>query len=254
MINDLDYSISIFLETNSSDYYYGLSLVSQVCRNKTLLSNLRRKQSQVNHDKLLYELNKYLISINYEQKESEITEQYKNNQNFNDKSQNSEFGAGVESEPGTSKEAISEKRNDFNTKRYLSNSSHINNTLFSRVKAIEIERNKLYGLRDSYHGQLHGKTTKKERFELAKSIIELGPKIDKLNSRLKTIYAEGKLEEVDVKSTLSVKANDNLKNYKIYVARYKNKASKAKTIEKKHHFEAKSDEYQLKINKILGNE
>lgn len=50
--------IKTWLENNNRDFFEGIGLLSQVCRNKTLIRNLSRSQSRYNFEKLINELKK----------------------------------------------------------------------------------------------------------------------------------------------------------------------------------------------------
>ena len=245
MISNLNTDIFNFIETGAFDYHYGLSLLSKVCKNRTLVNSLQIKESSSNQNKLLYELDKYLISQNYETEE---------------KQEETNTLSTKTSELRTVSKSTTPNKQEVNRKEWgnsisKSNSidrSHITHNLLLVIEQLKTDRNKLYAERASYHGQLHGANLKDTRFDLAKLIIPIQKKIDGYNNKIEEIQKTGKLPINGDGSSLTVKEHKRLVNLKIYIRRYNNKAKKATDLLDKEKHLSKVKLFETELNEILS--
>ena len=247
MPNKLDLEIYRFCNNDISDYYYGISLLMKVCRNKTLVNFLNRSETDNNKKKLIYELDKYLTTINYEPKEEEQKES-----TYPLQTETCIVGTGVQNSTPYEQKINREKLDDINIKCHNSDIPYVTDNLLLIISNIKVERNKLYAERASYHGELHGAKTNEDRYNLAKLIIPIQKKIDTFNLKISEILKSGKLPINDIVSNLTTKEYKRVNNLKIYINRYKNKQKKSNNLIEKESFEKKITDFKNELNQILN--
>jgi len=245
-VNTLATDIHNFITTGAVNYYYGVGLLDQVCKNRSLLMSLRRKISDFNIEKLKYELEKYLTSINYVQESKELQENAVVQKTI-------DVGAKRESFSKHEQTATVSKPQMDGLDRHTNISSHLINSVQSRISEWTTARNSLYALRDSYHGELHAAQTDERRYELACLIQPIQGQVDEYNRKIKEIKQTNTLPENEVKNELTAKQFARLQHVKIYINRYKVKANKANTVEKREHYTAKMESFITEKQEILNN-
>lgn len=187
-----------YLKGNIS-YFEACSLFVLIAKNKILATNLLKRDTLSNREKLRYEIKKLSSDKNSAPKiELEFIEVKQ-----------------------IEKSITQPKITQSSTTTFLPDSK--TSTIESRILE---ERKTLYLERGHIHGRMHEVSCDDERGELAKRIIEIQPKIDELNRDLRQIE-NGSIPEKYLKTKATAEEYLELRNAKMYVARYKKELSTA---------------------------
>jgi hypothetical protein len=202
---NLDKEIKNWLEAENKDFYLGLSLLQQVCRNKVLVMNLGKKQTPKNLDKINYELSMYL-KVLYQPVLQEVIEEPKQTEL-------------IKSKP------IEET--EFDVKALPDQVQK----LFTQKRGLYLERNKLsQEVQDESKGQT---VVSKSVQEKVKSILEIDELIKAVDSKVEYYWKHGALpvdavkpiDEEQRKVTLE-QIRKQIKNQNTYVTKARQRFEK----------------------------
>jgi hypothetical protein len=162
---NLNKEIKNWLEAEHKDFYLGLSLLQQVCRNKVLVMNLGKKQTPKNLDKINYELSIYL-KVLYQPVLLDVIEEPK------------------PTEPIQSKPI---EETEFDVKELPDQVQK----LFTQKRGLYLERNKLsQQVQDESKGET---VVSKPVQEKVKSILEIDELIKAVDSKVEYYWKHGAL-------------------------------------------------------------
>jgi hypothetical protein len=179
-------------------YYEACSIFGIVSKNKRISQNLMRDDSKKNREKLEYEIKKIL--------------------------KNSPQAVRIDTEvlKYISEPLIQEKPTIKQETKSISFSLIAENKSSGIKNSILERRKELYRERGHFHGRMHEAETNEARYELAKSIMDIQPKIDSLNRDLKEIE-NGQLPSKYLKTEATAGEFRTVRNVKMYIARAKKK-------------------------------
>jgi hypothetical protein len=202
---NLDAEIKNWLEAEDKDFYFGLSLLQKVCRNKVLVMNLGKKQTPKNLDKINYELSVYL-KVLYQPVTLKKPEQAK------------------KTEPVKTKPI---EETEFDVKALPDQVQK----LFTQKRGLYLERNKLsQQVQDESKGQT---VVSKSVQEKVKSILEIDELIKAVDSKVEYYWKHGALpvdaaqpiNEEQKKVTLE-QIRKQIKNQNTYVTKARQRFEK----------------------------
>lgn len=235
--------------TQKSPYGYGVELLSQVHNNRRLILTLMRSENEINLEKVIYELDKWLYE-NHKNEYNEIQIQQspkEERESCESKSSESEPSSAYNRQPvkeGAKKElpVISPSNRDRN----LANNR---NVLLGKVKD---KRILLYRERGHLHGRLHEAPDDEHRKDLAFKIIDIQKEIDGANKDLKLIE-QGKTPKELVLKMMSGEEYKDYRNTQNYVVRYTNNLKKeGLTADQQKRYSDKLEEYQTKLDNFFN--
>lgn len=218
--------ISIFLENGALDYNYGISLLEKVSNKKPLIENLKRKNSDQNNSKLIYELEKHLIDQKY----------------------NEPLIMSNEPLPEPKKPVIIDFIKPEVVKKEYSEESDLG--INQAIKKLQDAKKELYGIRDYLHPQLSLVTDDDERFEIAKKIQKIQPSLDLIQSQIDSIKKNGYLPAIVAAKTLSAADYQRLALVKSYVRRYRLLVEASTTLNDKRKYQELLDKYENELKLI----
>lgn len=207
--------IAIYLKNGALDYFYGVSLLRGVSKNKALLNTLIRKENDYNLAKLIYELKKFLPTVLPDPDTDQSPAEY-------------------------IPEPVPEKYH-----------SQLDTNIRKAIDALTTQKNQLYAKRTFLHPKLELVSTDKERYELAFEIHKIQPQIDTLRNQIEHIKTNKRLPEEVAQDKLSAAAYKKLQNYKAYIRKYSNDIETAETVADKQRYQRLVATYKSKIDEIL---
>ena len=209
-----------YLKGNIS-YFEACSLFVLIAKNKILATNLLKRDTLSNREKLRYEIKK----ISTEKKSDLKIEP--------------EFVELIQKESTVFQQKFNQPT--ITTVFPDSKTSSIESRILD-------ERRNLYLERGHVHGRLHEVASDDERGELAKRIIEIQPKIDELNRDLRQIE-NGSIPEKYLKTKATAEEYLELRNAKMYIARYK-KLFKTATPSEQKRLSELIKKYEAKLESL----
>jgi hypothetical protein len=226
----------------------GVDLLRKVCSKRALINFLSRKNSPNNFEKLIYELTKHKGTFSNETVESSRA-----------KESDSSKQEKTHHEPGKCNEGnhlpIEKSINQgvHNLFRSNSRSNGANRILLPNEPLTKLEDQKkdLYAERDHLHPQLMLVDSDEKRYELAKRIQDISPKISKLNQVIYQIKETGQIPMKMAVELLSAKEWKRLENIKVNIRRLKRELKNPKSISDKENNEKRLKEYQAAQTKLL---
>ncbi len=241
-------SIYIFLSNGGNDYDFGLSLYAQVDHKKALLRNLQSKSSEYNKRKLVYELDKYLNSVNY------IHEATTKTQASKPEPKTAHINAIHEDSRKHSKENDLLVHNRRNNPVHSVDRTDFSDHLHLTLQELTAERNLLYKQRDHLHPQLVLVDSDQKRFEIAREIQAVQPAVDRLNNKIKQIKATGVIDEETAINQMSAVDYKTLQKYRSYIRRYKRLVKSSTTSAETTKYQNHLEHYQALEKQLLNNE
>ena len=190
-------------------YQEACSIFFKYSKNKILATNLLKRENDSNSQKLKYEIKKLI----------------------------SENKIAPEVIPSITNELLIKKSIEIDFK---------NNTQNNPIQQKVIDkRNQLYRERGHLHGRLHEANTNESRKEIATEIITIQKTIDDLNRDLRLIET-GEIPSKYIKTVATAEDYLEVRNAKMYIARYQKKLSSCGPEEKNRYLKL-IDKYQAKI-------
>ena len=232
--------------TQKTDYSYGVHLLSKVIKNTRIIHHLIRKESEVNWQKLIYELEKYMKSI------PNPIENGKETEKPNQKNQTEPKRDELSSRPEIYTQQIERReKKELSTIPTPSDSNHVASSISNLFHLVKKKQALLYRSRGHLHGRLHEARTNEIRKQLASDIIKIQSDIEAVNKDLKLIE-EGSIPRELVLKMMNAEQYKAYRNYQNYVVRYKNYLKKGNlSEEKKASYQAKLSEYETKIENFF---
>ena len=224
------------------NYSVGVSLFSQVCKNRSLLNTLLRSQTKYNSDKLVYELDKYLKSIDYAKQPtkkaqtSRSIQKQSNDTRTVSKSVNSPIKKGAKLD-----DSVVHIPNPSGDSSFLSGPVRL-----KRDQLLK-DRNDCYAKRDFFHAQLSVVPTPDGRLSLAINIEDLRLQIDQFNDQISKMEDKNTIPLELQDKNVWFKLQKQITNVKSYINRYKNKEKEAKTIKERDKSTKYLDKYEKRL-------
>lgn len=241
MSNSINDQISDWLQEDG-DYNYGVSLFSQICRNRSLLKTLLASQSSYNQQKVKYELDKYLKSISYVRKEK--TEKAENIPTIEQKHDFGTNNASLQQpEPKTTLLAD----HTINIPGNSDSSPHLSSPVLDKIAELTSARNNCYAQRDYFHPQLSLVTTDEERFVLAGQIRALSEEIVEYNKQIDLLREKNSIPLELQERNIYFELQKKIDRTKIYIRRHKLNAKRAKTVKERDKYLDFVDKYENKL-------
>lgn len=236
-----------WIQDKHRDYYYGINLLQQVSNKKSLIATLSRKKSIWNFNKLIYELQKHLPSGTIEQSyEKDETRPSSLQQASN------------EPAPGNENNELSiKKSNDKSVYSVHRSDNRAGGSIPSRFPVIDLspledQKKMLYAERDHLHPQLMLVDSDDQRYELAKRISDISPKISKLNATIETIKQTGKIPMKMAVELLSAKDYKRLENVKVNIRRLKRAIEKPTSLKQLERDKEHLDKFIQEQEQLLS--
>ena len=230
-------------------YYTGIDLLRQVCGKQRLISLLSKRESPKNRAKLKYELSKH-TNLEYHVKEKQEIIQPSIINDRKNEAKESES-----SSISKSQRKHVQSTHGQNTSVLLPD-GRVDNIEFgtdlSSIKQKLISnRNSLYKQRAHFHGQLHIASTKPKRFELAKKIMTIQPKIDNANRHIKYIELTGSIPPELKIMQYDAATFQRIDNIRTYISRYKKKLKQATETDKINRYQLLLDKYKQELESLV---
>lgn len=242
--------IKDYLQSKNRDYFEGIALLSSVCNKRVLISHLSRKQSVPNFNKLIYELTKSIHVIN------ETTENPPKNtgESAEIRPPRVNPSPGYESDKPSIKKSTNKGLHSIF--RTTDNPGDSNRLLACQLdlSPLEDQKKMLYAERDHLHPQLMLVDSDEKRFELAKRISDISPKISKLNHVINEIKSTGQIPMKYAVELLPAKQYKRLENVKVNIRRLKREIKNPKSIASKTQNEKRLAQYEAEQKSILRYE
>lgn len=124
-------------------------------------------------------------------------------------------------------------------------------SLKNLISIIETDRKKLYKSRGFTHAQLSHASSDQERYEIAHKIQQIQDDIDQIERDYEDAKA-GNVPEAYARTFLTADQYKEIENVKAYIRRYKNKISKANSVDEKQHLEAMLKKQETKLDQLYG--
>jgi hypothetical protein len=225
--------IAEYLQLDKKEYIYGVNLLSHCTKNKGMVGRLMRSSGKFNIDFLHYELEKVLIEHNYERQEEEPIEPNEN---------------GQEPTEAASHEPIEKRSTGHDTRNHsepICKDDHLVHSFVpnpnrnvdlhfhDRLDSIKQDLAFKYKNRSNWQSKLMLVPTNEERKDLAKSIVEIQPKLEKLLEIRDWMLEHKQVHPSLIKKEMSADNLREVQNARSNVSRYKKKVSVAKSLEEK---------------------
>lgn len=230
--------------TEKSEYSYGVSLLAQVIPNNRLIHNLMRKESELNWEKLIYELNKYLK--NNPQKPRNHGKEKNNEDKTTVRTKSTRVN--TRSEPTIyAQQTESRKETELLVIPSTARSHSVANSKSLLLNKVKDKRILLYRSRGHLHGRMHEAPNDEVRGRLAGDIIAIQHEINAINEDLRLI-GSGVIPKNAVLDYMTGEQYKEYRNFQNYVVRYKNYLKKENlTTDQIARYQAKLDEYVSKL-------
>ena len=199
---------------NPNDYELGVYLYGKFARNRHMLARFTRSETKYNREKVIYLLSKYLKSEGYERKEQIKHERPETRANEATRNQTSSKPL---RNPNRSNHATKVCKDSDDHDHYILNNDRDSDLDASQdlIDTISRKRDELahkYKNRSFWHSKLEMARSNTERFELAKSIIEIQPEIEKDLDLIEWMETNQKMHPSILKKTQTAEDLRNLNN------------------------------------------
>jgi len=218
-------------------YEVGCSLFLSISPNKALALNLLKSDSRTNRSTLNYQLKKYL----------QAQPGYWKSVAAKRKVQPAFVSPEIIPEPVPTPKPVPAPEPPLKVKEVVVFREAVKVAEASGIRQQILDaRVEAYSLRGHLHGRLHQAVTITVRYEIAAQLMELQPRIDRLNNEL-AAFDKGNLPERFLKETMTAEQFKAIANCKSYINRYRLQLSRETDPEKKRKLEAKILKYELKL-------
>jgi len=217
-------------------YDEGISIFSQLSRNKFLIRVLSSKPTPAKERKLHHEI-------------SQLTKRYETSTKNSKPAQTNVAEGSTGTKPVDATQLTEETNKDFPSSdrhSYISDSDADPGL----KTGIELKRKELYRLRGHLHGSLHKAVSDQDRYTIALKIMDTQQEIDSVNKDLRSIDA-GHIPSKYLKQDKTADQFVQIRNAKMYISRFEKKVQSAKTIDERNKYQEILDKHRANLKSLV---